>query len=378
MRFFRFFLSFLLASAATLAPASVLAQKPPTAIVVVDAPPDEGGLDASRLRAEVGAELGAEAVAPTDPRAAQASGTVRVSVDRAAHALVVEYRGQAEPITRRVELPADAEATERAAVLLAGNLARDEASELAAALRKPKETPPVGTESAVPEEVSRAELARLGAALEVGARSNRTRRTLADGALWTGLGAVAASGGIAVYGSSTNAGWTSDTSLALLQSSVALMAVSLVLRPASYDELGALYARERAQGLPASLIVDDVEHAWLRDVHREHSTRRLIGWLAIGSGALEWVLSDLLIAARTQEPTGGPSWGGVAAWSGIAATDITLGVYMVVTDGPLEHAFHDYETSVGRRIRSSESASLAPFVAPAPGGGGVAGLGGRF
>jgi hypothetical protein len=168
MRFFRFFLPFAFAVATMLAPTSARAQKPPApmvaVIVVVDVPSDDGGIDPARLRAAVGAELGAEAVAPTDPRATQASGTVRVSVDRATRTRVVEYRGDAEPITRRVELPEDADATERAAVLLAGNLARDEASELAAALRKPKEAAPTTPETVVPEDVSRAELTRLGAA----------------------------------------------------------------------------------------------------------------------------------------------------------------------------------------------------------------------
>ena len=101
-------------------------------VVVVEIAAEGSEIDGVELRSAIARELGAEAVAPDDPSAAQATGTLRISVDRPSHALVVAYRGSAEPIERRVDLPPDCESIERAAVFLRGNLARDEGDELAA------------------------------------------------------------------------------------------------------------------------------------------------------------------------------------------------------------------------------------------------------
>ena len=53
-----------------------------TATVVVDVAPDAVEMDAPRLRAAIGKELGATAVAPDDPLAASARGTITVAIDR--------------------------------------------------------------------------------------------------------------------------------------------------------------------------------------------------------------------------------------------------------------------------------------------------------
>ena len=126
-----------LGATCAIAPAA-RAEQPAAArgVVVVDVDPVARGIDAARLRRAIGDELGTDAVAPGDARASAARGTIAVSVDRAAGALVVSYREKAAPIVRRIDLPPDKEATIRAAVMLAGNLARDEASELAEMLRK--------------------------------------------------------------------------------------------------------------------------------------------------------------------------------------------------------------------------------------------------
>lgn len=119
-------------------------------VVVVMVAPDAAELDVSRVRAAIGQELACDAVGPDDARASSARGRIDVSVDRASRQLVVSYRGDSdEALVRRVDLPGDAEATLRAAVLLAGNLARDEATEIVAELRKPK-PPAAGSSPAAP------------------------------------------------------------------------------------------------------------------------------------------------------------------------------------------------------------------------------------
>jgi hypothetical protein len=175
--------------------------------VVVVVAPDAIELDVARVRVAIGQELACDAVGPDDVRASSARGRIDVSIDRGARQLVVSYRGAgAEALVRSVDLPGDAEATLRVAVLLAGNLARDEATEIVAELRKPKAaapaTVPVASApvpSAQPpssdaEELARSErLRRLLAAYAV--RDRHTRLALA----WSVLAVGVAVDGVALY-----------------------------------------------------------------------------------------------------------------------------------------------------------------------------------
>ncbi len=105
-------------------------------IVIVDV--TGGDLDASRVREAVGRELGAQAIGADDPRAASASG--RIAIDTRGATLTVTYRRMGAPegetIARSIELPSSTERAESSAVILAGNVARDEASDLLAAMRR--------------------------------------------------------------------------------------------------------------------------------------------------------------------------------------------------------------------------------------------------
>src|SRR5260370_19236248 len=191
----RFVSFFALSLLAPLAPGVAEAQSPPKAIIVVDVPQGEPALDANRLRAAVASELDADAVTSDDPRALRASGTLRVSIDRAAHALMIAYQGHTQPIVRKVDLPGSAQATERAAVLLAGNLARDEAGELAAELRKSKATAQATPSASAAREANPEDekvirdLDALGVSLAHEIRAGRSRESAAGllGGLGVGL-----------------------------------------------------------------------------------------------------------------------------------------------------------------------------------------------
>jgi hypothetical protein len=114
-------------------------------VIVVDVAP--GPLDRKRLRAEVARELAAVVVAPEDPRAGGAARKLGVVARTAERTLTVTFHGgSGAGITRTVSLPSDVRRAETIAVLLAGNLARDEAAEILAALRHP--TPTTATTSA--------------------------------------------------------------------------------------------------------------------------------------------------------------------------------------------------------------------------------------
>jgi len=119
------------------------AQAPAPTVLVVETPE---GLDGEALRAAISRELGVAAVPPSDPRAAQRSGTVRVRVDPSKGELVVEYEERPRVITRTIPIPVNPDGVLKSAAFLAGNLARNEAADLAWALRlhapPTAETPP--------------------------------------------------------------------------------------------------------------------------------------------------------------------------------------------------------------------------------------------
>jgi hypothetical protein len=115
-------------------PASPL---PSRRVIVLVVLPSAARLDASRLRVDIGTELGADVVMPDDALAPSAMGTLTVGLDAsgAGGTITIRYETRAEPISRQMELPPVPDAAERAVVLLAGNLARDESAELALAVR---------------------------------------------------------------------------------------------------------------------------------------------------------------------------------------------------------------------------------------------------
>lgn len=104
-------------------------------VVVVDVRASAQSLDADALRRRIGAELHANAVRPDDPLASTARGTITIEADHDKREIAVRYDGVGEPMERRIPLSSDPETARESVVLMAGNLARDEATELASQLR---------------------------------------------------------------------------------------------------------------------------------------------------------------------------------------------------------------------------------------------------
>jgi hypothetical protein len=109
-------------------------------VTVVEVAPAATSLEPDKLRALIANELHTDVVAPDDPRAGSAKGTVFVDVDAQHNRLSVRYVAHRAAILRQVPLPKDSASVRSAVVVLAGNLARDEASDLAAELRR-QQTP---------------------------------------------------------------------------------------------------------------------------------------------------------------------------------------------------------------------------------------------
>ncbi len=119
------------ARAQAAAPASASSRAP--LIVRVDA--GSSGLSADVIRTAIAKELGVEAVAEGE---ASSSVGVRILGNRAR---VSFTRASGEKLEREVELPVETSSRIEVIALLAGNLARDEASELLAGLKKPESEP---------------------------------------------------------------------------------------------------------------------------------------------------------------------------------------------------------------------------------------------
>jgi hypothetical protein len=121
----------------------------PVALVLSALPAD---MDAERLRAAIQLELGVSvAIAPSLPESRSAL-VLRIE-DRRRAALT--YRAEDGRVTARsIELPGSADEAIETVALLAGNLVRDEAAELAAALKtKPGEEAPAAPPEPAPAQV---------------------------------------------------------------------------------------------------------------------------------------------------------------------------------------------------------------------------------
>ena len=377
-RFFRLILAACLSFSFVAVPGRASAQSPARPVLVVSVAPGVSELDPASLRAAIGAELGDDAVSPDDPRAVDAVGTLEVSVDRAARALVVAYRGATEPITRTVDLPPERAAAERAAVLLAGNLARDEGDELAASLRKPKEREK--EEAAAAAEEDQRALDRLGEALAEYDRERRPRETVTNVAYWTGLAGIATGGGLALV-AVAKGGWP----LALAGQYVsaggtAVLAFSGLLRPGNFHDLHARYVAERGSlFLVPRDLRDELEQDWgaaAKEEHRERFVRGLLG--AILGGAS--VATGVYLLADEASRSSTDLLGVQLALTVVGAEIATFGGYLLATQGPVESAWRRYERSTGGviRLRGGDAGlTIRPFVGPTLGGG-LAGLAGEF
>jgi len=355
MRFF-FILSLLVATLAAFRPA--LAQPPPRAVIVVEVDAAATEIDAATLRKSIGDELAMDAVAPDDPRAASARGTIHVAIDRATKKLVVSYRARSAPIVRDVALPDDAAGAVRAAVVLAGNLARDEASDLADELRKraQKPAPPKAAPTSNDE-------ARLRAVLAYNAEEARGgRRALG----WSLFAAGVVSAGAGVWATTHESReWGS-----WLQTHGALFVGLGVYALTSTSDREALWL-SRDDGVEA------IEARWAKLAEEEHRMRRVLStWLVIASGvglavgAVETYLSTTS-SASDWEKTIGPLTV-LTAGAGLA-----IGAYGLATDGPTESALRTYERSIGRKAWSMEAMAGGLRLSMVPGGA-VVGVGGAF
>lgn len=357
-------LSFTLCS--LLRPTSARAEARSVYVVVVS--PDATELDPAQLRAAIGAELQADAVAPEDARASSARGRIDVSVDRAAGQLVVAYDGGGEPLARRVPLPADARATSLAAVLLAGNLARDEAGELAAQLRKRNPAPPPPP---TPEELQAARANEtLRRMLRAGAARDRSVRVTTG---WTaiGVGAAVMAGGAALG----VAGARNPESLVLVGAPFVLFGALDLASPTRLEGLAEYHAHNSADG-PPSWLGPTTEQMWKSEATKARQWRAkllvgMLGMTAVGAAtvALVGVTAPSAFTVHSSADVAGDILG-ISAVAGL----YTWGFVTALSESSTEAGLREYEHAVGRPIQVTDvGLRLAPTQ-----GGFTIGVGGKF
>jgi hypothetical protein len=338
---------------AVAAPARGQGPEPTRAVVVVAVAPGSSGLDATRLRAAIGEELQVDAVADDDPRASSARGRLDVAIDRGAGELVVSYAGGAEPLVRRVSLPPDAEATFRAALALAGNLGRDEAGELAAALRRARpvaEIPRVTFDAERARSEGEEELLRR--VLAGYAAHDRASRLVGSWMLIaTGIGAMA----LDFTGGPQPPAWVGAvrdvvSPLGLPLIFLGVFGVPFVdtgiglVRQTTFEKLSAYDPPGGENGRP--WFRAQVEQMWKREAEAE----RQFSWpiLFLVSGALGASVSTALLATGGWKSTEEGLIDGAGIVEGVVL--MLWGVAATGTPGRVETRLQDYERAVGRPI----------------------------
>jgi hypothetical protein len=359
-------------------PAAALARDPPRRTIVVDVVDDSAEFDAEAARADIARELAADVVKPRDRRAADATEKIRIVVSDAEHMLRVAYEGDSGSNERTIDLPPDRVLAERAAVILASNLARDEASQLAADLKREKPAPPTTDPSPTKEDVDPddEEAARLGKALAVEAQRARGWNSAADWVLGAGFGAGAAGAAMTFLGL-TGQTTSADLVWVLYGTSVAFLPLSGLLRQGDFDELSVRFATERANGSSSGAIVEDVERIWQWRARNERNRRKVAGWLGVIAGGGLVVAGSWFYFQSTQTPETSFFSPAFIAFGAAGLLDLAAGIAFVALPSPMESAWRSYKgpaSSVG----APGSATLTPFLGPVATGGAVVGMSGQF
>jgi hypothetical protein len=335
-------------------------------VVVVDVSGDR--LDPDHTRQLVGTELAMDAVAPDDPRAAQATGRIEVRGNAKDGKLIVRYRKVDEPIERSVPLAGDSPRAESDAALLAGNLARDEASELAPvkpAMPSPlPPPPPIGDpRDATRLEVMRGVLTQLHGE-EQSARVRGGVVALVTGAavLGTGVWALARGGADDPEPFGYALATTSTGAALVIVGTIILLTKASIYQP-FLDKL----REEEKNGTAAGDVVEEVDKAWAKAASEEKGMRTASAVVGFIAGGL-LTGSAIYFATSNDDDKTTP-----IALGMVGTANIGLGIATLLTEGPVESSYRLWKT-----VRTAPTADRSPLsnisvgATVLPGGGGAA------
>ena len=326
-------------------------------VVVVDVGGDR--LDPAHTRSLVGKELAVEAVAADDPRAAQA--TSRIEIESKDGKLTVRYRKVDEPIERSIPVATDPGRAEIDAAYLAGNLARDEASELTPPSAAPP-APPPSKPYASADDHRYAQMRAYVNSLSDDARSTSLR----SGALLTSAGVLLTVPGIYVTAKGDldepSEGGLAIASFVTGGLFIVLGVTAMVVKNDPYEPLAKSVREQDAKKASSDDALAAVETTWKEQIASEQSARRtsailsfVLGGLALGGGGI------LLATGEASSP----GWMTYVAATG--AVNILGGVASLIVEGPMERAHRQWEN-----VSNASLPKVGFGIAPTAGGGSAA------
>lgn len=334
-------------------------------IVVVDVSGDR--LDPAHTRELVEHELTVTAVAPDDPRAANADGRIDVTTDAATKKMTVRYRKLDEPVERTIDLPADRARAETHAALLAGNLARDEAGELTPAKRRPPVPSIADTLSNDDDRRVRQLHAFLAQATSGEKESTRRVAVLSlgiAGAMIAPAVYIAAEGNASAPAEAF-AGGAAVTGGAL--ATIGVLALLLNVDP--YEPLQRSLRENEARGISSTAVLENVEKEWANRAESAKRARVAVGWVTLGSAAAFLTLGGLNEVSRGRE--------GDFPGSGITSVaaggmGVVTGIASLAIESPMERSYKTWRAL--NPAAEDRAPTIAFGAAPLPGGGGAASL----
>jgi hypothetical protein len=356
----RFFLLITLCAAFLFSSWPAAAEEPVVVVVRVSG----DGFDAGAIRAAIGKELDAVAVNEDDARATKASGWI--DVERADDQLKVTYQKLGTPVTRSVKLPANPDAVKRIAVALAGNVARDEASEILAAKKEPEApSPPTPPEESADKEAI--ETARLRTLLL--RRADLERRTKqARGALDLAIGSALATGGILLLTLPRQPNETVGGAMTGFGIGYAGGGIITLAASGSSDH-GELVAVLDKDGRAAAL------RKWREMSDSARSARHTTSVVCVVLGALA-ITTGVLVGANSEPEYVGQSVRHVTSEVTMAGALVFAGVSLVAiaplvwfTESPVETSYNTYAGATGMSATSRVLRRARASATPTQGGG---------
>ncbi len=365
MRTFSFFfllMAFVLAT-------RTAAADPTGRVVVVEIAGDIEEPDA--LRQAIGAELHATAVVPNDPLATSARGTLTIDMRGADKRVSATYRALGAPVSRTVDLPEDPARARNVAVLLAGNVARQEADELLGGM---KSTPPP------PASEEDVDLARLRAIL------GELRTSDVDLRTWLGVGSLIEGGISGAVGTAyllqggSNQKHTRSAGIYFTVHgalNVGIGALLLTTLRGSYEKMAnELDMRARTEGAASAVRV--VEGRWESRAAEARMERRSAGWLGLVVGSLGAGASlaiPALVPDSQEERSLAPISYGLFTLNVLL---VTQSIGLLATPTAVEQSWLSYRT-MKHAAPAAPQAFLQPSIGFAPAkDGGVVNVGLTF
>jgi hypothetical protein len=345
----------------------------PARVLVVDVQGD--ALDAGALRETIAKELKATVVAPDDPRAAKAEGRLTIEAKEIGGPMTVRYQALGAPVARTVMLPMNPKNAQRAAVFMAGNLARDEAGDVLFGMPRASAAPeaaptaePQAKDDDARQAEARREYVRVQGLLDhyrQDARRARAVRTVASSLY------AAAAIPVGIYLSTTSnepdtrrgvGAFLTGTGTAELWWAMALQFGSDPHEQLKHD----LDVEARKGASPVELL-EKAERDWDRFARDARSARHLgAGFSLVLSAAL--LGGTAYVGATRNDGAYFVGWG-----LATGAILFTIGVERLLVETPIETSFRTYQAmkGIGTPPPAPSAARPRPIfgVAPLPGGG---------